>query len=212
MLRSLRRVCKTLLILPALAALYLLIAALCAAITLPAREDGAPKAHIIYLAGNGVHMNLVLPVRNTIADWQVFLPDADLTDKSHVFIGWGSRTFYTQVPTWRDLRLSVALQALLLDETALHVQGVHHPPPANHPWVRAIALSDAQYRALSQDIQAQFAARRALADYPGFYPAKGRYTPFFTCNEWVRVRLSGIGLPAPLWSPFDRPLLWAFPQ
>lgn len=205
-----RNIFKVVLALLAALLLYLAAAGVSAWITLPDSDSDAPKPYTVYLASNGIHMNIVLPVQEARVDWAAFLPDAGLGDKRYVYIGWGSAAFYTQVPTWRDIRLQVALKALFYDEGLLRVEGADAPPPREHDLVRAIALSHAQYRALVADIQAQFAAREALAEYPGFYPAKGHYTPLFTCNEWMRRRLRGIGLPTPLWSPFDRPLLWKF--
>lgn len=207
-----RRLRNGLLALFAVPSAYLLAAAFAAFVILPASDSGAPKTRTAYLASNGIHLNIVLPVRDNYADWQAFLPDAALSGKSHVYIGWGSTAFYTQVPAWKDLRPGIALRALFYDTGALNVVGADTPPPEGHHLVRTIHLDDLQYQTLVNDIQSQFHSRRALPGHPGFYAAHGRYTPFFTCNEWMRRRLRHIGLPVPLWSPFDRPLLWAFPQ
>lgn len=188
---------------------YLLLAGLAAFIPLPGTDGDTPGAYPAYLASNGIHTNIVLPVRSDVADWSALLPDAGLGDKAYVYIGWGSAEFYTQVDTWADLRPAIALRALFYDKGLLRIEGAYHPPPAGHKLVRPFQLERAQYQRLSADILAQFQARTPLAGHPGFYPAKGHYTPLFTCNEWVRVRLRRIGVRTPLWSPFDRPLLWA---
>ena len=77
--------------------------------------------------------------------------------------------------------------------------------------VGKIRLSAEQYRQLAADIRQQFAAAQPLPGQPYFYAAHGHYQPLQTCNEWVRRRLAAIGVRVPLWSPFDRPLLWHLP-
>ena len=200
-----------LLTLAAIPLAYLLAIIIAASITLPATHHDAARPHTVYLASNGVHLNLILPVQHPLGDWHAFLPDAGLEDKTYLYIGWGSAAFYTQVHTWSDLRPGIALRALLYDRGLIRIEGVHNPPPAQHPQVRTLHLSDTQYRALIHDLQQQFTARQTLTRHPGFYPAHGRYTPLFTCNEWMRRRLRNIGLPTPLWSPFARPILHTFP-
>jgi uncharacterized protein (TIGR02117 family) len=36
-----------------------------------------------------------------------------------------------------------------------------------------------------------------------FYPARGHYSMFMTCNEWVRATLAGAGVRMAVWSPFS---------
>ena len=40
-----------------------------------------------------------------------------------------------------------------------------------------------------------------------FFEARGRYTLFVTCNEWVRRGLGDAGIRTSVWSPFPAPLL-----
>lgn len=186
--------------------LYCLAALLAALITLPGTPPDETTPYTIHVASNGIHLNFVLPVRDDIADWPTFLPDAALTDKSHLYLGWGSATFYTQVEYWRDLRPGIALRAIFYDRGLIRIEGVRDTPDPAHPLVRTLHLSRRQYQMLVSDLQAQFAARQSVQT--GFYPAHGRYTPLFTCNEWLRRRLRHIDVRTPLWSPFDRPVLW----
>lgn len=175
--------------------------------TVPAPTAAA--AYPVYLVSNGVHINLVLPVHNDIADWRDRLPENDHGD--WVYIGWGSRSFYTQAPAWGDLTVPLAAKALLWDDSVLFVRSAAAPLPGSGQ-VRKIRLTAAQYRQLSADIRRQFAADTPLPGYPYFYAARGAYQPLQTCNEWVRRRLQPIGVTVPLWSPFDRPLLWHLPR
>ncbi|MDO5090079.1 MAG: DUF2459 domain-containing protein [Cardiobacteriaceae bacterium] len=197
---------KILFILLCLPLAYLLAALLAAVIPLPGEMSDEAAPYTIHIASNGVHLNFVLPVRDDVADWAAFLPDAALEDSSHFLLGWGSATFYTQVHTWGDLRPGIALRALFYDHGLIRIEAMRGVLNPAHPRVRTLHLPQAQYHALIADLQGQFRARHAVQ--PGFYPAHGRYTPLFTCNEWLRRRLRHIGVRTPLWSPFDRPLLW----
>lgn len=177
---------------------------------LPADETAA-AAYRVYLVSNGVHINLVLPARDSEADWPQWLPETAAAGTGEwLYLGWGSEAFYTQVPTWGDLTPSVAAKALLWDNSVLWAR--YGPPPhtAEPAYVRRLDVSAAQYRRLLADVRAQWASAQPLAGQPHFYPARGAYHPLQTCNEWVRRRLYHAGVRVPAWTPFDRPLLWFF--
>jgi hypothetical protein len=41
-----------------------------------------------------------------------------------------------------------------------------------------------------------------------YYAAKGRYSPWRTCNVWASEALSAAGLPAAWWAPFSFGVTW----
>ena len=210
-MRWLKKGCRCLLapffVLPAYLAAALVLGLISSRTAMPTPTAAAD--YPVYLVSNGVHINLVLPLHNDIADWRDRLPESGPGD--WVYIGWGSRAFYTQVPTWGDLTVPLAAKALLWDDSVLFVRGGAAPLPGSGQ-VRKIRLNAAQYRQLNADIRHQFAAATPLPDNPHFYAARGAYQPLQTCNEWVRRRLQPLGVTVPLWSPFDRPLLWHLPR
>jgi hypothetical protein len=68
-----------------------------------ALPEGAGIA--IYACDNGIHTDLVLPIAAAGIDWRQLLRppmDAGTMAPSHVSIGWGSRDFYINTPTWAD--------------------------------------------------------------------------------------------------------------
>ncbi len=159
----------------------------------------------VYVVSNGVHLNIFLPMQSPAMDWPAFLP-ASLQDTAApmVQIGWGSRAFYTQVPTWADLTPKIAAQALFYDDAILYVRPAAIPmPDAKH--VRKVRMCQQELRSVSQDIARQFASTQAVSGFPNFYPAQGHYTPLMTCNEWMRLRLQHRSMP--IWSPFDQAIL-----
>lgn len=178
----------------------------------------------IYVVSNGVHISLALPVQQGGYDWTVlFSPDnsqqpALAASQDYVLIGWGSRTFYTQVPTWSALTASLAVKALAFDSAAFNVAYI--PEPVVGDSVRVLRLSRGQYQQLVTAIVAEVPVDVGVGAKPlmiqgvhygstdVFYEAKGRYTPWFTCNEWIRQRLFQADVAVPLWSPFAAPIMW----
>lgn len=165
----------------------------------------------IYLASNGVHVDLVVPVSEQGVDWRDLVDPADArsVDPSvrWVAFGMGEKQIYLNTPTWRDLSLKTALHALSGGERVMHVEWVPDPGYAS----RQLRLSPAQYRRLAAAIAGGFARgpdrRPLLLDHPGyfdddrFYAGVGRASAINTCNQWVADQLRLAGVRAPLWSP-----------
>lgn len=129
---------------------------------------------------------------------------------THIAFGWGDQGFYFDTPTWSDLSVRVALRALGgFGESVMHVEYMPAPAPGDH--VRRLTLSDAQYVRLARYIRTSFSddpsgrARpffgRGYAMHDAFYAAKGSFSLFNTCNEWVRRGLSDAGVRTPIWAP-----------
>jgi uncharacterized protein (TIGR02117 family) len=86
------------------------------------------------------------------------------------------------------------------------------------PLTRHIVLASEDYRRLAAFIAAQFRHDAAgdviivpgahYGRYDAFFEAEGHYSAFETCNEWTRQALAVAGVRVPLWSPFDRALLF----
>ena len=184
----------------------------------------APDGIAVYLRGNGVHVDLVVPLEAAGVDWRTRMPTNALGlmpgVTENLAFGWGDRGFYLATPTWADVRMSTALWALTgVGTTVLHVEATTVP---KGPATRHITLSPAQYRRLAGFIENSF--RRddtgAAIIVPGahyglhdaFFEATGHYSAFETCNEWTRQGLVTAGVRAPMWSPFQKALLYQVPN
>ena len=204
-------------------AMYFLAAVVLSAIPLN-RGAGRSGPVEIFVRSNGVHADLVLPVRNGRFDWGPVAPASDAADPRAaaapwVAIGWGDRDIYRKVPTWGDLTPGLALRAGLgLDGAALHVARLFAPEEG--PDCRRLALTEEQYGALvafllESGVRDETGRLVPLAGTPGFgandafYEARGRYHPFFTCNTWCNLALKRAGLPCCVWTPFASPILHA---
>lgn len=192
-------------------ALGLIALALAAGALIPANAGWVEPADGVdlFVETNGVHTGLTLPVFAAGVNWMDDFPitDADpALPATHVLIGWGSREFYLNTPTWADLSWSTAGRAGLgLDTTLLHV--VHLANPTEQVWRRPLRLTPDQYRALAAGIRASRAEGGGpIAGYAKddvFYPARGRYSVAITCNEWVGRRLRDAGVRTGVWTPLS---------
>lgn len=167
----------------------------------------------IYVADNGIHTDLILPVTAQGIDWRDLVQPGDLRDPrhasfSHLAFGWGDRVFYLETPDWSAIRPETALKALFgSDGTVLHV--AHMPEPRPGPKLRAVTLRPDEYRRLAAFVRATFAtgAEGRAAPIPGygaadvFYPARGRYSAISSCNEWTGRALRTAGVRTGAWTP-----------
>jgi uncharacterized protein (TIGR02117 family) len=200
------------------------VLALGALTTHSAWRNAPPPGVAIWVTTNGVHTGLVLPRKTPDMDWDAFFPSTATRSPSlaqsndMLEVGWGNRRFYLDVPNWSDLRATTAIRAISgLDSAALHIQYTQAPEAETDSAVR-LTLTPEAYRRLIQQIRnsAQLDANNQPVPIPGhhyddtdaFFEAKGHYSLFNTCNEWVRTALSEAGVRVPLWSPLDKPLLW----
>lgn len=178
--------------------------------------DGIPIA----LSSNGMHANLHFPIRAAGVDWTETFPPAEFPipppQPDTISFGWGSREFYLNVPTWDDLEFRYAVTALTgIGGSALHV-AYWDPWLPDENYVEFRVTPEA-YRVLvahvlaaiepAADGRPQQIAGYSYLGNDRFYEAKGTYTAFMTCNEWVRQGLAAAGVRTGLWSPFPDALL-----
>jgi uncharacterized protein (TIGR02117 family) len=177
----------------------------------------------VWLTTNGVHAGLSMPARHPLMDWTTLFPPVHNAQRNaadadgYVTVGWGDRTFFLDVPRWRDLRTSAALNAITgRDATAMHVE--YGPSPARDATAIRLTIAPEAYARLVAYIRRSVAVdvTGAAVWIPGhhydvndaFYEAKGRYSLFVTCNQWTRDALEASGVRVPVWSPFDKALFW----
>jgi len=129
---------------------------------------------------------------------------------TYVAIGWGDAGFYFDTPRWSDLTAMTALRAISgTGKSVMHVE--YLPAPSASPGLRKLVVSPTVYQRLIAHVQGAFArnASGARIAYAGhgytvhdtFYAAQGHFSPWRTCNEWVREALDAAGVRVPLWAP-----------
>jgi uncharacterized protein (TIGR02117 family) len=217
-----RRIAIALLALPLLAGLY--VGTACALMFWPANATpqdtttaNTPGVQA-WVLSNGVHTDLVFPIRSATIDWRPLFPLAHFKavppDAEFIAIGWGDREFYLNTPTWGDLTASRAFGAMLGGNRALlHVTYLRRAQLRHNAF--HLPLSEAQYAELADYVRAALPAGRATpiagAHYgndDAFYEAEGGYHLFETCNTWTGRGLRQAGVTVSRWTPFDFNVTW----
>jgi uncharacterized protein (TIGR02117 family) len=200
-----------------------------AAFTLPyiAVNKNAATAGVdgveIYILSNGVHTDLVLPLKTQGIDWSKKLSFRHTKSGDsmmpYVGFGWGDKGFYLETPTWADLKASTAINAMFfMGSSAMHV--TFHQQMTIDKNCKKIWMSKEQYQLLYHYIDASFQKgnggaylyipNRAYGQNDGFYEANRTYNLFFTCNTWTNEGLKRARLKASLWTPFDKGILYHY--
>ncbi|PHN03268.1 TIGR02117 family protein [Flavilitoribacter nigricans] len=212
-----KRLLKVVAVILAPVLLYLLAGLILSlAATRPEKQNCSQK-HTIYIGTNGVHLDIILP-RELLGD---SLSGALLspTDIRYLAFGWGDKGFYLETPTWAELEVSVALEALFWKSgTAMHLT---HYRRQYGSW-RLIDLCPDQLQRLQTYIWHGFAKdgegrlieipRAGYTRMDHFFEAVGHYSCLKTCNNWVNIGLKRAGLKTAVWSPFDLGVLYHLPR
>jgi uncharacterized protein (TIGR02117 family) len=170
----------------------------------------------IYILTNGVHTDVVVPVKNEVFDWskQVKFTDTKAKDSTAQFmaIGWGDRGFYLETPTWSDLKVSTALNAATgLSSSALHI--TFYKSLKEGIDCKKITIDSNEYKKLIVFINDSFQlnngnvtkidTKAVYGNNDAFYEAKGSYSLFYTCNTWANQALKAANQKAALWTITD---------
>ena len=211
---------RSLLALAALPLLYLVLALVGSLVTVNRAWTEPEEGITIYLADNGIHADLILPVRAASLDWEQYLSRGDVAEAppgaDWISFGAGERRVYLDTPTWWDLTPRTVWAALTGGTRVMHVSWVGDPAYS----ARAIRLRPHEYRRLWAAIRAEFDRdSRGLPqriDHPGyggtdaFYDGLGKASAINTCNTWAADRLRIAGVRTSLWSPFVDGLVWRY--
>ena len=196
--------------------IYWLLATGLSRIVVPA-EANAPQEIPIYLLTNGVHTDIVMPVKTAVIDWSKKMPFHNTlgkdTSMNFLAIGWGDKGFYLQTPTWADLKFSVAFKATFgLSTSALHA--TYYKAMKLGEDCVTMNISKAQYSRLITFIEESLQTDengnyifiptdQVYGKADAFYEANGSYNLTHTCNTWTNNALKAAGQKAAWWTPFD---------
>lgn len=196
---------------------YAILGFLLPFIQVSAKDDGEKKEIPIYIYTNGVHTDIVMPVKNDLHDWSAKIPFANTaskrTDYTYIGIGWGDKGFYLDTPTWADLKFSTAVKAAFwMSESAMHCS--YYRTMTEAADCKKIMISRKQYLDLVKFVDAKFdknengnynliPTKAVYSDNDAFYDAQGSYSFLNTCNTWANDALKSAGQKAALWTPTD---------
>lgn len=155
--------------------------------------------HTIFVTSNGFHSGIVLE-RSDLPPGRI--PEtADFPEARFLEFGWGDAVYYPA----DEETIGMTLRAALLPTPAVvHAAGMKVPPAVRYPKAEVVSLSidAAGMGRLVDFIDASFERgdrERAFATGPGlyqdsrFYPARGRFHLFNTCNTWTARALAFAG-------------------
>lgn len=197
--------------------LYVILAVTIPLIPVPKKTTTEIAEVPIYIYTNGVHTDIVLPIKNNQIDWSnKILFDNTLSkssDFNYVGIGWGDKGFYLDTPTWAELKVSTAFYAAFwLGDSAMHC--TFYKTMKESEDCKKILLTRSQYADLIKFVDSKFDKNAAgqniliptnavYSNDDAFYEAKGSYSFIYTCNTWTNDALKAAGQKAALWTPTD---------
>ncbi|HEV2594444.1 MAG TPA: TIGR02117 family protein [Sphingomicrobium sp.] len=204
----------------AMPALYLIGALVGSTIPVNPRWTEPGDGTTIYIADNGIHADVILPVRAEGLDWSTRVRRADFGGGAQtaawIAFGSGEQHVYLNTPNWLDLTPTTVWAALAGGPRVIHVEYVASPYYAS----REIRLRPQEYRRLVAAIYADFArdpsGQARPLRHPGygpsdaFYQATGNANALRTCNVVVARWLKLAGIEASIWPPFIPGLVWRY--
>ncbi|MGZ5196438.1 MAG: TIGR02117 family protein, partial [Kaistella sp.] len=189
---------KTIGVIIGLAAFYLLCGFLIPYIKIPEKPVSQPENVVVYILTNGVHTDLVVPVKSPEIDWskEILFENtlSKRTDFKYLSIGWGDKGFYLDTPTWAELKVSTAVKAAFwMSESAMHC--TFYDTMTEGEDCKKLTLTREQYLDLIRFIRGKFdrdengkpiliKTDAVYGKNDAFYDAKGSYSFLDTCNTW----------------------------
>lgn len=167
----------------------------------------------ILLISNPIHTDIAIAIDDEVRSRFAFATEAgvplDELNARWLMLGWGSRAFYIETPTWSELKPLPLLRALTVDASAFHLQ-VTGEIPADHPDVMAFDIAEGDYQRMLDHIDASFLGSAgvpvaipdaAYSTSDAFFEANGRFNALIGCNTWTAGTLRSAGLTTGWWNP-----------
>ncbi|MEG4276686.1 TIGR02117 family protein [Microcoleus sp. MON1_C1] len=175
----------------------------------------------LYISNQGIHTEIIVPVKNEYFDWNQFLPLTEIgrdatSDYKYLSFGWGDRAFMLETSTSAIINPVTAFKALFLaTPSTVHVQGYRLPP--QNIEAKCVKISGANYlkiiNFLKDTFQLDAAGKKRKISYgydnsDSFYEAKGSYSILRTCNDWTAEALQKADVNTPLWSTLSSAIMF----
>ncbi|WKK77754.1 DUF2459 domain-containing protein [Marivirga salinae] len=187
---------------------YLVVSLVLSTITIDRNESYEIPDKTIYLASNGVHLDIVIPKKNI--DSSLLSNLVHKPNENFLGFGWGDEEFYLNTRTWGDLKFDVAFKAVFLNGSSL-IHTTRYQNIQNH-WIK-IKITESELSRLNTYLYESFdfnkngelilLKNKGYTSRDDFYRAKGSFSFYKTCNSWVNKGFKKSGLKACLWTPFD---------
>ena len=176
----------------------------------------------ILVLANPIHTDIAFPADPDVMERLGFVADDGLeTDHPGlhwIHMGWGSRTFYIETPSWSDLRPGPLFRAFTLDHSAMHVElagdidrTLEGVMPIEVGEEAMFAMLDEALATFERDGEGDpiLIPHAAYGEFDLFYEAEGRFNALYGCNEWTGRVLRAGGVRTGWWNPLPPSLLWS---
>ncbi|MCM2473214.1 TIGR02117 family protein [Rhizobium sp. CG5] len=170
-------------------------------------------ARRILVLSNPIHTDIAIPLDDETRRRFAFLDESGMPlshpEARWLVLGWGGRAFYTQTPTWADLKPLPLLKGLTLDRSVMHVDvagDIVEPSEG----IIGFDVDAERYQALLAFIAASFRGEGDRVDViPGagygandrFFEADGWFSALLGCNTWTAAALRAAGMRTGWWNP-----------
>jgi uncharacterized protein (TIGR02117 family) len=166
----------------------------------------------ILVLSNPIHTDIAIPVNGNVLAQFGFLStgglDLDNPNLRYLIFGWGGRAFYTQTPTWADLKTVPVVKSLTLDRAVMHVE-LAGDIPFDRPEVSIIDIDAAGFDRLLTFIRGSFTVGEngpipllgsAYGNHDAFFEGEGYFNALAGCNTWTAAALRHAGLTSGWWT------------
>jgi len=184
---------------------------------IPVNSDPVESDEVtIFINSNGVHTDIVVPVKNDVKDWSKEILYVHTKSKDsimkYVAFGWGDKGFYLDTPEWSDLKASTAAKAAFyLGTSAMHTR--YYADLKEDDSCIKLTITKKDYESLvryindsfqfGEDKKVLWIANQSYGKYDAFYEGKGKYSLFYTCNTWANNALKAANQRAALWTVYE---------
>ena len=202
--------------------LFLLFLFLIISLSIPVGET-APCGNdpiSIFIADNGIHIDIIVPVKTKACDWsdKLYIQqfwESDL-ECNYLAFGWGDRNFYINTPTSNNWNFWLTFKALAWPTpTVMHVKGYYQMKESSN--IKEVKISKSNYLKLTTFILNSFKVDshgnfqftdNGYDHNDAFFEANGSYTAFKTCNSWVKDALKEAKVKTPLWAGLSSAIMF----
>jgi uncharacterized protein (TIGR02117 family) len=175
------------------------------------------KGFLVYVAGDGLHSEIIVPVKNEVTDWETVFNKADFDGaaegKQWLCIGFTEKNFYRTNRRWDDMNYFSAFGQLCgFGESVMHVS-YENEYPFDRKFIRKIYIGEEQYAKLSEFIKGSFTQNNGEALAPiiktnnfkkeVIYEAHKEFSFFHTCNTWTNNALKSFGFKTGYWTALE---------
>ncbi|MCX6187346.1 MAG: TIGR02117 family protein [Bacteroidetes bacterium] len=173
---------------------------------------------LMYVGGDGMHTDIIVPVKNEICNWDDYINNQDfggeLNMAEFISFGFAEKDFYLRNRSWQVINYGTALKAGLgIGSSIMHV-GVEGEYPFKRRFCRKIYLSKEQYSKLVSFIKSSFTQNDGtklnplpIASYRNaekIYNSSKSFNLFHTCNTWTNECLKTISFKTGKWTALEQ--------